>query len=133
MTRVEELREASDLPLSAMQLGIWFAQQIDPLNAGFNIGEYVEVSGTLDPDLFERALQRVVTESTSLCVRFVEDVGGPRQIIGELPTWSMPFIDLSAAGDPRAAAECWMASDLARPIELNSRAVIWIRVIQARK
>lgn len=61
MTRVEELREASDLPLSAMQLGIWFAQQIDPLNPGFNIGEYVEVSGTLDPDLFERALQRVVT------------------------------------------------------------------------
>ena len=119
MTRVVKLREASDLPLSAMQLGIWFAQQIDPLNPGFNIGEYVEVSGTLDPDLFESALQRVVTKSTSLCVRFVEDVGGPRQIIGDLPTWSMPFIDLSAAGDPRAAAECWMASDLARPIELT--------------
>src|SRR3954462_15948014 len=113
------MAERLSLPLSSMQLGIWFAQRIDPLNPAFNIAEHIELSGALDPDLFERALQRVVIESTALCVQLVEDVSGPRQIIGDLPAWSMPFVDLSAAADPRAAAECWMASDLARPIELT--------------
>ena len=105
------------LPLSSAQLGIWFAQQIDPSNPIYNIGEYVEIDGFIEPSIFERALRQVVVETEALRVRFVEPAEGPRQIIGDAPAWSMPLVDVSAETDARAAAESWMQADLARPID----------------
>ena len=43
------------LPLSAAQLGLWFAQKIDPQSAAYNIGDYVEIHGSVDPALFQLA------------------------------------------------------------------------------
>ena len=55
--------------MSAAQLGIWFAQRLDPLSAAYNIGEYLEIDGSIDPILFERALQLLVSETETLRVR----------------------------------------------------------------
>src|SRR6266852_2676434 len=105
------------LPLSSAQLGIWFAQQIAPSSPAYNIGEYIEIDGSVDPILFEEALRRVVVETEALRVQIVERAEGPRQIVGDPPAWSMPVIDVSAEADARAAAESWMKADLARPLE----------------
>ncbi len=105
------------LPLSAAQRGIWFAQQINPSSSEYNIGEYIEIRGSIDPLLFERALRQVVAEAQTLRVQITVSAGEPKQLIGPPPAWSMPTIDVSAEADPRAAAEAWMRADLARPIE----------------
>src|SRR5262245_13056219 len=96
------------LPLSSAQLGIWFAQQIDPSSAEFNFGEYVEICGAIDPALFEQALRQVVAETDALRVRITLEAGEPRQVIGEAPAWSLPIIDVSGKADARAAAEALM-------------------------
>ncbi|MGA6966304.1 MAG: condensation domain-containing protein, partial [Xanthobacteraceae bacterium] len=54
---------ADALPLSAAQLGIWFAQRIGPSASAYNIGEYIEIKGSIDPILFERALEQVICET----------------------------------------------------------------------
>src|SRR5712691_4529399 len=59
------------LPLSTAQLGIWFAQQIAPSSPAYNIGEYIEIHGSIDPLLFEQALRKVVIEVEALRVRIV--------------------------------------------------------------
>ena len=41
-----EARTTDVLPMSAAQLGIWFAQRLDPLSAAYNIGEYLEIDGS---------------------------------------------------------------------------------------
>ena len=102
------------LPLSSAQQGIWFAQQIDPLSPAYNIGEYIELNGRIDALLFERALRKVVVESEALRVQIIDLAGQAGQIVGPPPAWSMPVIDVSAETDPRAAAESWMRTDLAR-------------------
>src|SRR6266446_8477819 len=107
------------VPLSGAQLGIWFAQQIDPASPSYNIGEYIEIHGPIDPELFDRALELVVAEAESLRIELVETEDGPRQVTGVQPAWSMPVIDVSAEKSPRTAAETWMKADLARPIELT--------------
>ena len=107
-----------ELPLSAAQLGIWFAQELAPSNVDFNSAEYVEIFGAVDPAIFETALRCVVAEADVLSVRFVNHTDGPRQVIGDLPDWSLPFIDVSAEPDPLAAARAWMDADRARPIDL---------------
>src|SRR5262245_10347873 len=104
-------------PLSSAQLGIWLAQQIAPDSPAYNIGEYVEIHGPVEPHLFERSLRLIVAEADALRLRIVECAGTPRQVIGASPTWSMPFVDLSAEADARAVAESWMRFDLARPID----------------
>lgn len=46
--------------LSGAQLGIWYAQQLDPDNPIFNTAECIEIRGPVDPVLFEKALRQVV-------------------------------------------------------------------------
>jgi len=103
--------------LSTAQLGIWFAQQLNPSSPAYNIGEYLEIHGPLDAVLFERALRQVVAETEALRVQIIEHAGEPRQVIGPPPPWSMPIIDVSAKTNARATAESWMQVDLARPID----------------
>ena len=104
-------------PLSSAQQGIWFAQQIAPSSPAYNIGEYIEIHGAIDPPLFEQALRQVVAETDALRVRIVARAGEPRQVVDASPTWAMPFVDLSAETDARTVAEASMKADLARPID----------------
>ena len=113
------MKKQTAVPLTSAQLGIWFAHKLDPFSSTYNIGEYIEISGPVAPALFEKALQRVVIETESLCLRFIEGVDGPQQVLGITPEWSMLFVDVSGENDPRTAAEAWMRSDLTQPIELT--------------
>ena len=105
------------LALSSAQLGIWFAQKLNPTSSAYNIGEYVEIGGPLVLPLFERALRQVVGEAQSLRLHFSEQAGEPVQHIGEQTAWPLPIVDVSGESDPRTAAEIWMKADLARPVD----------------
>ena len=107
------------LPLSYGQLGLWFAQTLDPA-AELSGGQYVEIHGSIAPGLFERALRHVIDEADALRLRFVDDPQGPRQIIGAYPDWTLPIVDVSAEPDPRGAAEAWMAADMRRRVDLST-------------
>ena len=69
--------KATRRPLSVAQLGIWFAQQLAPKSPIYNIGEYFEIQGTIDPTLFETALRRIVAEAEVLHITFVDDSDPP--------------------------------------------------------
>ena len=123
--------ESSPLPLSDAQLGIWFAQSIDPSSPAYNLAEYLEIGGSIDAALFETALRQVVNDTDALRVRFVDSADGPRQIICPPPDWSMSFVDVSGASDPRAAAERWMKAVLARPSDLTSGPLFGYALLKA--
>src|SRR5262249_37617856 len=106
------------LPLSAPQLGIWFAQQLNPASAAYNIGEYIEIHGPVSPALFEKALRRTVAEAETLHLRIRQDAEGQLQCTGFPTPWSLPVIDLSGEHDARRSAEAWMQADLARVVDL---------------
>ena len=121
MTLLEEATDLAKggvvLPLTAAQFEIWLAQQLDPNSPAYNIGEYIEIHGSIDVVLFERALRRVVSEAEALQVKIVADGSG--QILGAPPSWSLPVFDLSFEPDARGIAEAWMRADLARPVDLT--------------
>src|SRR5216683_1429378 len=103
----------------AGQLGIWHAQQLSPDNSVYNTGEYLEIHGDLDMDLFEVALQRTVSEAEAGHLRFCGDGEALRQYVDRRADWSLHVIDVSSAADPRAAAEDWMWADMRRPVDLR--------------
>ncbi|WP_189594011.1 non-ribosomal peptide synthetase, partial [Streptomyces massasporeus] len=107
------------LPLTAAQSGVWYAQQLNPQNTIFNTGEFLEISGPVDADLFEAALGRVVAEAETLRLRFVAAEDGPAARIvpaGDLD-WSLHVVDVSAEPNPWAAARAWTAEGFARPLD----------------
>lgn len=80
--------------LSSAQSGMWFAQQLNPLNPIYNTGEYIEINGNINQEIFELAVCKVITEAEALHVRFEEDEIGPWQVIEESSKFHMHVIDV---------------------------------------
>jgi amino acid adenylation domain-containing protein len=106
--------------LTPAQREVWIAQQLDPLNPRFNCGGYLDIIGTIDISLLERAITRVVASTDALCVRFATDAGQPHQITDLLAGWTPRIIDLASAADARERADAWMRTDLSEPVALDS-------------
>lgn len=107
--------------LTAGQLGIWFAQQLNPDDPFYNIAEYLEIHGDLDAELFEIALRHTINEVDAFHLRFTTDGEAPRQHVADPgDDWPVHVIDVSSAANPRAAAENWMRADLSRPADLRA-------------
>ena len=103
--------------LTGAQSGMWFAQQLDPENPTYNAAEYLEIHGEIDPELFERALRRTVMETEALHLRFGEEDRGPYQVMEPTVDWSLHRIDFRGETNPREAAQAWMNTDLAQPVD----------------
>ncbi|WP_229864715.1 amino acid adenylation domain-containing protein, partial [Streptomyces djakartensis] len=118
-------------PLSSAQRGIWFAQQLDPQSPSYNTAEYVEIDGPVDVPLLEAAMRRVVAETDTLNVGFVQDDQGLRQVYGMAGDWPFAVLDVSAEPDPRAAAEAWMKAEMARPVSLEAGRTFTLALLRA--
>jgi enterobactin synthetase component F len=113
------LRKAGrTLPLSAAQQGVLFGHLIDATGTAYTIGQFTEIAGALDVDLFCRATRHVVGASEALRLTVEPVEGGYLQRINDLEAYELPLIDLTAAADPRGAAEEVMAGLLAEPFDL---------------
>src|SRR6266851_522495 len=111
--------EGQGKELMAGQLGVWYAQQLGPEDPVYNMGEYLEIHGDLNVDLFEVALRHTMNEADAGHLRFQEDGGMLRQYLEKTDSWPLHVIDISSAADPRAAAEDWMWLDMCRPVDLR--------------
>ncbi len=135
-------RRATRLPLTAAQLGLWSAQQLDPASPAYLTAENVEIRGALDERAFLAALERTIAEADGLAVRFVTGrekyaviseltyrqvsdgspgAGGAAvwQELGGAPPAPSLCVDLRGEADPDAAAAAWMDGDRAVPVHLK--------------
>ncbi|WP_138905674.1 condensation domain-containing protein, partial [Streptomyces albidochromogenes] len=110
------------LPLSAAQRDIWLAHALDPSGRRYNVGEYRELRGPVDPKLVRVAFRQLAVETDAMRIRGIgSDEDGPWQELHAEPgDQELTEVDLSGAEDPAAAARDWMAAELARPFDLAS-------------
>ncbi|WP_308114223.1 SDR family oxidoreductase [Streptomyces brasiliscabiei] len=119
VTVPKAVQDPAPLGLTGAQSGIWYAQQLDPGSPAYNTGEYLEIHGPVDPDLFEAALRRTVAEAEAFGLRFVDTDGGPRCVPTPAADRVLHTRDVSAEPDPTAAAEEWMRADRATAAPLG--------------
>ncbi|MFH9241275.1 actinomycin synthase II AcmB, partial [Streptomyces anulatus] len=113
------VRPDAELPLTAAQREIWIAEQrLGKRNRVFRVGEYLEIHGRVDLELFDRAVRLVVGEAQALHVRFTEAHGEVRQALRPPTDWAPTLVDLSAEPDPERATRAWLAAAVARPMDL---------------
>ncbi|KUO05704.1 non-ribosomal peptide synthetase [Streptomyces sp. DSM 15324] len=107
------------LPLLAAQREIWFAEQrLGDGNSVYQVGEYVDVQGEFDTEIFEQALRSVVAGLDTVHSRFHQERDRVGQSVDQRRPWTLPTVDLSDAADPQAEADAWMRRELARPSDL---------------
>ncbi|WP_246240092.1 non-ribosomal peptide synthetase [Streptomyces tubercidicus] len=104
-------------PLTAAQLGVWFAGSLGPGGSVYNVGERVEIHGPIMPDILERAHRIVLDEAEALRFTITQGPDGPLQVAGAAHV-PVRRVDFSAEADPREAAEAWMRSDMDTAFDL---------------
>ncbi|MEU4178904.1 amino acid adenylation domain-containing protein [Streptomyces sp. NPDC026589] len=108
------------LRLTAAQQGVWFAQRLDPADPAYNIAEYADIQGPVEPELLRRAVGHTASEMEALRTVFGERDGVPFQRVQEGASISMPRVDLSDEVDPHAEALRRMRVCLAEPADLSA-------------
>ncbi|QQD77436.1 amino acid adenylation domain-containing protein [Curtobacterium sp. YC1] len=101
------------VPLTSAQRGIWYAQQLDPSNPTYQIGQYLDLHGELDQRLARIALTKSVADLDALSTRIRSDAEGPYGII-ERPSPTdevMQVVDLRHLDPAAARAEALASMD----------------------
>ncbi len=96
--------EATAVPLTEAQSGLWYAQRLDRANPIFNTGQYLDLRGPLDVEALRSAIAQAGVEAESLSLRFIDAAEGPRQIVDPALRPQLQVIDLTQEADPEAAA-----------------------------
>ncbi|MGV9850789.1 condensation domain-containing protein, partial [Streptomyces sp. NPDC003442] len=111
-------------PVSAAQLGVWVAQQLQPDSPLYNCGAYLEIHGPVDTGVLGEAVRRAVEETEALRSYFTEDTDPSEdtrlcQLVVPAEPSSLRVRDLRDATDPEAAAHRWMNAEMRIPFDLG--------------
>ncbi|QDQ29197.1 amino acid adenylation domain-containing protein [Chitinimonas arctica] len=122
-------REAP-LPLSPAQQRLWFLSRIEGAAAAYHISAAVWLTGELDRDGLQRALQAIVDRHEALrtCYRLVD--GQPRQCLLEKAELVPQVHDLRGHDDPDSAARQLGAEHSAAPFALDRDLPIRVLLLQ---
>lgn len=120
----DQRQQHERLALTPAQRGIWYAQQLDPANATYQIGQYLDLRGPVDPRLLGIALTKVVADVDSLSMRFDADADGPHAVLDrpEPTDTTLEVIDLRSRPDQDAAlaeALALMDEEMATPRDIS--------------
>ncbi|MFI9506591.1 amino acid adenylation domain-containing protein [Nocardia sp. NPDC052566] len=107
----------TEFPLSPAQLGMWYAQQLDP-GVPLYEAQYIEMVGPLDIELLRKASTQGALEFGSGLLRLTEKDSRPWQVVDQRIEPEVTYLDLSDAADPDAEAMRWMRADVTAPIDL---------------
>ncbi|MFE9007766.1 condensation domain-containing protein, partial [Streptomyces sp. NPDC007875] len=114
-------------PVSAAQLGMWVAQQLQPDSPLYNCGAYLAIDGPIDTDVLHEAVRRAVDETEALRSYLTEDIEDTDhtedtrlgQLVAPAEPTSLRVRDLRDAADPEAAAHAWMNAEMLKPFDLG--------------
>src|SRR5205085_5853438 len=96
----------------------WFIDEAAGGSAALNVPWAVRLRGPVDVAALERALTEVVRRHETLRTRFALDDGQPMQVVDPPCELRLRVDDVSADGDPEAAAERVVAEEAHRPFDL---------------
>ena len=121
---MQQIEQPTRYPLTSSQREIWFEQQLYPELPLYNIGGYVDLPGTIDPALFQQAVNLLIQKHDNLRIQLLADTdedGVPYQQILESLEVRVPVQDLTQALDPAAAAQDWMRARFRTPFVLTGQ------------
>jgi amino acid adenylation domain-containing protein len=105
-------------PLSSPQRDIWFDQILHLDVPLYNIGGYVRIDGSINPTLFDRAINQVIAENDALRIIIHEGESLPTQTFAENIRVKLDFHDFSEQENAHKLALKWMSEEFVKPFQL---------------
>jgi amino acid adenylation domain-containing protein len=116
---IERIERSGGLPLSYAQQRLWFIQQLDPLNAAYNIPVAVRMHGRLEIAALERTLSEIVRRHEILRTTFAFVDGRPIQLVAPFRNVSLLQKDLSGREEREHEASRLVREEAERPFNLT--------------
>ncbi|MFD1814824.1 condensation domain-containing protein, partial [Rhodococcus gannanensis] len=115
--QAEGVEQIDVFPLSPAQLGMWYAQHVDP-EVPINIAQYVDLRGRINAAVMQQACIIASQEIETGYLRITEIDGVPHQVVDRTIEDEVKILDLRDEADPVAASLAWMRADFAVPLDL---------------
>ncbi|WP_142245686.1 non-ribosomal peptide synthetase, partial [Mycobacterium sp. IS-836] len=114
-------REPDDraLPVTRGQLDIWLAQETGHSGTEWQLGLFVKIEGTVEPDALQWAIRRVVSEAEPVRAAIFEVNGQVFQKPIEYPDVELVFYDLTGSHNPVQEAHRITSSIQRTPMPLS--------------
>ncbi|MEP6915274.1 MAG: amino acid adenylation domain-containing protein, partial [Acidobacteriota bacterium] len=120
------------LPLSFGQERLWFADQLDPASAAYNIPRLIRLIGALDLAALQRGLDAIAERHEILRARVLHDNGRPALSIGESVDVTMRLFDVRGAAAHHGADEArrfWIR-ETQRPFDLSCAPLFRVALVR---
>ncbi|HET6978705.1 MAG TPA: amino acid adenylation domain-containing protein [Pyrinomonadaceae bacterium] len=117
-----------DLPLSFAQRRMWFLNQLEPESAYYNVPLALRLTGRLDTDALEKAINEVIRRHEVLRTTFATAAGEPVQVINEAVYLTLTVEDISRAGEDRAVELALEEST--KPFDLSRGPLLRMRLLK---
>jgi len=112
------------LAMPEAQLGLWYAQRLDPANPVFNTAHYVELHGELNVPALAAAVRDAMLEADGMSVRVGVDSGEPRLLPDPNGPAELEVVHLADAPDPVRTARQLMRDDLRTPVDPSTGGLV---------
>ncbi|HSM52439.1 MAG TPA: condensation domain-containing protein, partial [Thermoanaerobaculia bacterium] len=129
---IEPVPRDSPLPLSFAQQRLWFLEQMDPGTPVYLLPAALRVSGPLDPDALESAVQEVARRHEVLRTRFAVEDDRPVQVVAPeplVPVTREDFSHLPPAERARQLHERAL-TEVRQPFDLAAGPLLRLRILR---
>lgn len=132
----EAYRDITALPkqeyydVSYAQRRLWIMDQVEELKLAYNMTDAFTFEGTVNEEIFRKALQFIVDRHESLRTSFVMDNGKPMQKIAESANVDLFTADLRNEIDPVAKARELVDTEAMTPFDLENGPLLKFMLIR---
>ncbi len=116
------------LPLSFAQRRMWFLNQLEPESAYYNVPLAMKLTGRLNTDALEQAINEVIRRHEVLRTTIVAGDGEPAQVINEDVRLAVTVEDISEEGEDRASELA--AEESTKPFDLSRWPLLRLRLLK---
>ncbi|MFN2136956.1 MAG: amino acid adenylation domain-containing protein [Candidatus Promineifilaceae bacterium] len=117
-------------PLSHGQQAMWLLQQLLPPDLALNVAGAARLSGPLDSDALQRALDRLVAQTGALRTVFTVDEDGARPLQVVQDSMAVPLEQVEAVGWEETAVEQFLQREAYRPFDLGQGPLLRLVLLQ---
>jgi aspartate racemase len=119
-------------PLSFAQTRLWFLEQLEPDSPVYYIRKAVRLSGTLNLEALQKALDAIVERHEALRTNFIAELGNPVQVIASSRPVELCVIDLSAltSNEQAEQVKVRLAQETQRPFNLSAGLMLRASLLQ---
>jgi amino acid adenylation domain-containing protein len=105
MTKIPLADRTQDLPLSFSQQRLWFLDQIEPNSSSYNIPEAVQLTGELNIQILQQAIDAIVAQHEVIRTNYRTIDSQAIQVINPPGTVALEIIDLQQVDPSQQSAQ----------------------------